>query len=348
MIGWPDRAPRVSILLPCRDAGSYLSAAIHSVRTQTFEDYEVVAVDDGSTDGSGERLNQWALGDRRVRPLSTPPRHRGLVPALARGLAAARGELVARMDADDVADPERLRKQVELLDGDRGLAACGTLVDYFPAQQVRDGALRYQRWINSLVEPEHMARDVFVECPLPHPTLMVRRNLLVGLGGYRELGWPEDYDLVLRLWQGGYRMAKVPEVLYHWREGDQRASRTDPRYDPAQFRRVKIHFLRRTLLAGDRPAILWGAGPIGKTWSRELSAAGTPLAAFVDIDPNKVGQQIHDAPVLAPEQLPRFLAHHSPSPLILAAVGQEGARAEIRGECERLGLVEGDHFVAVA
>lgn len=376
---------RVCVLMPCRDASRHLPAAIASIQSQSFTDYEVVAVEDGSTDDTGAQLDAWARSDGRVRVIHTGPR--GLVAALATGLAAARGELVARMDADDVAEPDRLEKQVALLDGDPRIAACGTGVRYFPDSRVRAGARRYEAWLNSLTTHEEIARDIFVECPIPHPTLVIRRHVLLGVGGYRELGWPEDYDLVLRLWAAGYRMAKVPEVLYGWRESPDRASRTDARYDDVEFRRIKIFFLRRTLLVAGRPAVIWGAGPVGKTFARELAAAGTPIAAFVDLDPHKIGQEIHGAPVLHPRQLGGFISGADaaggtagvswvggvdeagsgeadapgpasaprrrrspgpPRPLVLAAVGQEGAREEIRAECRRQGLVEGSDFTAIA
>lgn len=336
--------PRVTILLPCRNEAGYVQAAITSIRDQTFTGYEVMAVDDGSTDGSGEILHDWASRDSRVRLLRTGGR--GLVAALASGLAAARGEIVARMDADDIAEPDRLRTQIDLMDADPRIAACGTGVRYFPRDQVEGGALRYERWINDLVTPEQIARDMFVECPIPHPTLMIRRHILLGVGGYRELGWPEDYDLVLRVWAAGYRMAKVPGVLLNWRERPDRASRTEERYSAAQFRRIKVHYLQRTLLAGGRHAVVWGAGRVGKAFASDLAAAGTPIDAFVDVDPRKIGQQVHDAPVVPPEDLGRLLK--PTSPLVLAAVGSDGAREEIRAECTRQGLVELQDFVAVA
>lgn len=318
-----------------------------SVRAQTFTDFEVIAVDDGSTDETFARLYEWAQVDGRVRVLQV--HGRGLIAALATGLAAARGELVARMDADDVAEPDRLEKQVALMDADPGLAACGTHVRYFPESAVRDGARRYERWLNSVTTPEEIRRDMFIECPVPHPTLMVRRNVMAGVGGYREMDWPEDYDLVLRIWAAGYRMSKVPEVLYHWREGPGRASRQDPRYHPDRFRDVKVHFLQRTLLAGGRDAVIWGAGPLGKTFARELAGAGTRIAAFVDVSPGRIGQEIHGAPVVAPERAGEFAGAGSPAQaLVLAAVGQEGAREEIRAACRELGLVEGEDLVAIA
>jgi GT2 family glycosyltransferase len=381
---------RVSILMPCRDAADHIDAAIASMREQTFTDFEVVAVDDGSADDTFARLYAWAQEDDRVRILSTHAR--GLVPALASALAAARGELVARMDADDIALPERLERQVALLDDDPRIAACGTGIEYFPEEAVRDGARRYERWINGLTSNQEIARDVFVECPIPHPTLVIRRHVLHAIGGYRELGWPEDYDLVLRLWSAGYRMAKVPDVLLRWRESPDRASRTDDRYAEIEFRRIKIYFLQHTLLAAGRAAVIAGAGPTGKVFARELVEAGTPVVAFVDVDPDRIGQAIHGAPVIPYDDLPAFLADYSdprlealaaaraaeaagragggadPSagtaaagedpardgadsvqrPLVLAAVGQEGAREEIRAALRRHGMVELEDFVAVA
>jgi glycosyltransferase involved in cell wall biosynthesis len=336
----------VSILMPCRDAGAHLPAAIDSIRAQTFDDYEVLAVDDGSLDHTFDHLVAWAQWDRRVLVLHG--QGRGLVAALASALAVARGELVARMDADDIAEPTRLEKQVALLAGDPGLAACGTRVRYFPDHEVRDGARRYEEWVNASTTPDEVGRDIFIECPLPHPTLMIRRHVLLGVGGYRDMGWPEDYDLILRIWAAGYRMAKIPEVLHRWRERPDRASRVDPRYHPDRFRELKIHFLRNTLLAGDRPAVVWGAGPIGKTFARELAAAGTTIAAFVDIAPNKIGETIHGAPVIPPDRVRELAGSGSPGALVLAAVGQPRAREEIRGACRGFGLVEGTDFVAVA
>jgi len=333
--------PRVSVLMPCRDAAAWLNEAIASLEAQTFADYEVVAVDDASTDETPSLLHAWARRDPRVRVFSGPGR--GVAAALAAGLAHARGEIVARMDADDIAEPTRLDAQLALLDADPTLAACGTRVRYFPDEAVRDGARRYERWVNDLVEPDAIDRDIFVECPIPHPTLFIRRKALLDVGGYREVDGPEDYDLVLRLWAAGHRMAKVPEVLLHWREGAGRTSRTDPRYSPDAFRRLKVDYLLRTHLAHREGAIVWGAGPVGKALARELTARGRRILAFVDLDPRKIGQTIHGAPVIDPDGLGRF-----PDAFILAAVGQPGAREEIRAELRARGRLEGVDFRAVA
>ncbi|HEX7051066.1 MAG TPA: glycosyltransferase [Longimicrobiales bacterium] len=333
--------PRISILMPCRDAAACLTEAAASLDTQTYPDFEVVAVDDGSEDHTHDALLDWARRDPRVRVLRSP--RRGIVAALTAGLAAAHGELIARMDADDVADPQRFEKQVALLDAEPTITACGTGVRYFPRAAVRDGARRYERWLNGLTTPDAIARDIFVECPIPHPTLLIRRSALVAVGGYREIGAPEDYDLVLRLWAAGHRMAKVPEVLLHWRESPGRASRTDPRYSAAAFRRLKVDVLRRTLLAHRDGAVVWGAGPTGKALARELSAQGVRLRAFVDLDPRKIGQTIHGAPVIPPDDIDRYR-----DAFALGAVARPGARAEIRAALAGRGWREMQDFCVAA
>ncbi|MGD2136311.1 MAG: glycosyltransferase family 2 protein, partial [Gemmatimonadales bacterium] len=242
-------APRVSVLLPCRNAASTLEAALASLASQTLEDWEIVAVDDGSADETPALLDDWTRREPRLRVIHTPPR--GIVPALQTTAGEARGPLLARMDADDVARPTRLEYQVTYLDTHPEVAACGAGVRYIPRRGLRDGARRYERWINAAVTPEEIERDLFVECPLPHPTLMVRRAAYEGVGGYRDPGWPEDYDLVLRLWAGGHRLGKVADVLLEWRESPDRLSRTDPRYSEHAFRRCKVHYLGYRLAGRD-------------------------------------------------------------------------------------------------
>jgi glycosyltransferase involved in cell wall biosynthesis len=291
----------------------------------------VIVVDDGSRDDSAAIAD--AHDDDRVRVVRQG--RRGLVAALERARAEARGEIVARMDGDDVALPRRLELQVSAL---AELDAVGGGIEYFPAP--REGSLRYAEWINTLVRPELAARDVFVECPLPHPALAVRLELLDAVGGYRDRGWPEDYDLVLRLWARGARFCNVPEVVLRWRDHGERASRSDPRYALAAFTRCKVHHLRRTLLRG-RAVVIWGAGPVGKSFARELAAQGVQVAAFVDVDPRKIGRRIHGAPVVAPEDAPK-------DGFAIGAVAGTGPRAEIRALVAAQGRNEGEDFVAVA
>jgi cellulose synthase/poly-beta-1,6-N-acetylglucosamine synthase-like glycosyltransferase len=332
--------PAVSLLLPCYNAAPFLAECITSLQLQTFDDYEVIAVDDGSTDDTPALLHAWATQDSRVRLLRIG--RSGLIGALQHATAAARADLLARMDADDVAQPQRLARQADYLRKNKNIAACGTQVRYFPRAHVREGALAYESWLNSLTHPDDLARNIFVECPIAHPTLMIRAGVLREVGGYQEQGWPEDYDLMLRVWSAGHALANVPEVLLQWRERPERMSRTDPHYSLEAFRRCKVHYLLRTL-ARERSIVVWGAGPVGKAFARELIQQGADVRAFLDVDPRKIGQNIYGLPVHAPAEI-----HTFDGALFLAAVGSATARSEIRGELRRHGILELEGFVAVA
>jgi len=247
------------------------------------------------------------------------------------------------MDADDVAHPRRLELQLDALRSRPDLAACGTGVELFPDEEVGSGYRRYARWLNGLRAPADLERDLFVECPVAHPTLAIRASALRGLGGYRDAGWPEDYDLLLRLHAAGMRAANLEAVLLRWRVRPGRLSLEAPAYAPAAFRRCKVHFLVLGGLPAGRAPVVWGAGRVGKSLARELARQGRPPSAFVDVDPRKIGQEIHGAPVLPPEAL-----GSRPGAYVLAAVGAPGARADIRERLTARGRQEIRDFRAVA
>ena len=324
-----------------RDGEDHLADAIASLETQTDADFEVLAVDDGSTDATREILEDWARRDRRVRVHAQPAA--GIVPALEQARSAARGRYLARMDADDVCEPSRVERQRGFMDADPSLVLCGTGVRYFPRRAVRDGARRYEAWLNEPLGTEELEREIFVECPLPHPTFFMRAAAISVVGGYHDPGWAEDYDLALRLWEAGGRLGRVPDVLLRWREGDRRLHRSDPRYSPEAFVRCKVHYLRRTLLRGRHGAVIWGAGPVGKAFARALLAAGSRVLAFVEVDPRKIGQNVHGAPVL--ETRGGLSLREC---LHIAAVGQPGVRSELRDLLRSHGLRELQDFVTVA
>jgi glycosyltransferase involved in cell wall biosynthesis len=326
--------PRVSVLLPVRDEEPYLAECLESLSAQTLSDFEVIAVDDGSTDATPRILEAHARADSRFRVLRQEPA--GVVAASKRARAEVRAPLVARMDADDVALPERLELQVAAIE-EEGLAAVGGRVEYFP--EPTDGMRAYAGWLNSLVTVETARRDLWVECPLPGPGLTVRAELM----SYRDRGWPEDYDLVLRIWEAGGRFRNVDALVHRWRDHPGRLTRTHEAFTLDAFRRCRVHFLRRTLLAEGRAGVVWGAGPTGKAFARELIAAGTAVAAFVEVDPRKVGKQIHGVPVVSVESAGDF-----PGSLALGAVSGAEGRARLRALAAELGLVEGEDFVAVA
>jgi cellulose synthase/poly-beta-1,6-N-acetylglucosamine synthase-like glycosyltransferase len=334
------RRPAVSVLLPVRDASATLEACLASLAGQTLGDHEVVAVDDGSTDGSRELLARAASGDRRLRVLSRPAE--GLVSALNAGLAAARAPFLARMDADDVAHPERLHLQVAYLRAEPTVHVLGSRVEILGGRDNR-GMQAYVEWSNRLLDHAAIERDMFVESPLVHPSITLRTSALRALGGYRAFFGPEDYDLWLRARAAGLRFSKLAEPLLSWRDSPTRLTRRDPRYAAARFQDLKIERLADGPLWPGRRVVIWGAGPVGKSWARALLPRGHAVQAFVEVDPRKIGQRIHGAPVVS--------VTHVVAPdgaLHLAAVADAGARRRIRAEATRLGRHEGPDLVAVA
>lgn len=331
--------------MPCRNAALTVDEALQSILDQTYHDFEVVAVDDGSSDATRSALESWARRDRRVRVIDGPAR--GLVAALNAGVEAARAPLIARMDADDRSHPERLVAQMELLQSRPEVAVVGCLVEAFPELEIGPGLRLYMDWVNSLVTCEDIARELFVESPLVHPSVLMRRSWIEAAGGYQDHGWAEDYDLWLRMAAKGAKFAKVPRRLHYWREHTQRLTHTDGRYSIDAFVRAKAYYLCLGPLHGRDAVLIWGAGIVGKRLSRHLLGEGVPLVAFVDVDPAKIGRQRRGLPIIPPAEVISWWGRYS-WPALLAAVGARGARPIVRKQVCSLGLAEGVDWWAVA
>ncbi|MBJ6752756.1 glycosyltransferase [Geomonas anaerohicana] len=332
--------PPLSILMPVRNEEKHLPAALASLSAQSFRDWELVVVDDGSTDRTSDILARAAAADARVRVLATGGQ--GLVPALNLGLAECRSELVARMDGDDVAHPDRLQAQVAFLAAHPEVGLLATNFQHFPRRRIGSGMLGYQQWQNSLLSHEAILADIFVESPFVHPSVMYRKELVLQVGGYRDMGWAEDYDLWLRLAAAGTRFARLLETLFFWRERPERTTRTNPAYAAQAMRLCKLHHLLQGFLKGEGSVILAGAGLEGRAWYRILHEVGIGVEAWLDVDPKKIGRQLHGAPVLATGDL------HPTGTKLLMTVGARGARAVVRESTRQAGFIEGIDAVCVA
>jgi len=333
-------AAMISIIMPVRDAGQYLASAVASILSQTLTDWELLLVDDHSSDGAIAALPQ---GDRRLKLLRNP--ERGLVSALNYGFAQAQGQYLARMDGDDLAEPTRLEMQRAFMQQSPQVDIVGAQVRIF-GELAGNGARRYQSWLNQLTKPDAIARELFIESPLPHPSVMFRRQAWLRLGHYVDGAGPEDYDLWLRAAQLGLRMAKPEGILMHWRDHDGRLTRNDARYSSKQFWRTKASHLLRWRSA-DRPLMIWGAGPSGAALFDALSAEGCAperVQGFLDLHPRRIGGRKRGLPVFA---LDGALSA-APDTLVLVAVGTAGVRDEIRQWFDQHQLHEGVDYLFVA
>ncbi|MCF7668926.1 MAG: glycosyltransferase [Verrucomicrobia bacterium] len=329
----------VSVVIPVYNAAASLEPAVCSIIGQTLEDWELLIIDDGSTDDSASIAAAWAKADPRIHLLPRP--HEGIVSALNYGLEHADGRYIARMDADDISMCDRLARQAEYLERRRATGLVGCRVAYGGDPRRNQGYALHVAWINSLSTPESIQLNRFVESPFAHPSVMFRRELLDLSGGYRDGGYPEDYELWLRWLSAGVQMERLPRTLLIWNDPPGRLSRTAPRYSLEAFYRVKARYLAPLIreTAAGREVWIWGAGRTTRQRAKHLFDYGVSPAGYIDIDPRKIGQVIADRPVVAPSSMPGPGAA-----LVIGYVGRRGARRQIRGELDARGFVEGRDF----
>lgn len=332
-------SPRVSILLPVRNEAEFLPASLASLFRQTILSWELVVVDDGSSDATPAILAAAAARDPRLRVVPSPGR--GLVPALNAGLAECRAALVARMDGDDIAHPRRLELQAALLDADPAVDLVACAFRHFPRPHLGTGMFAYEAWQNTLTSHDAILRDLFVESPFVHPSVMFRKEAILAIGGYRDMGWAEDYDLWLRMAASGARFARLPQTLFFWRERPQRATRNLPEYTADAFRACKVHHLQNGFLKGTKKLVLAGAGREGRAWQRALGRAGITVSLWIDVDPRKIGRTLHGAPVAGAAGVAPGIGK------MLITVGTRGAREGVREWATGAGFAEGVDFLCV-
>jgi len=331
----------VAVLMPFYNAGPTLAETLDTIQTQTLEQFTLIAVDDGSSDNSVDIVRERMRTDPRIRLLQ--PGHQGVVGAMNTALAHCRSPIVARMDADDLMEPTRLERQAAYLANHPDVDLVGSQVSLFPKELIQDGFHEYIRWQNGCLSPRQIADNIYVELPIAHPSVMFRREAVEAVGNYRDGDFPEDYELLLRLHRHGHKMAKLPEVLLHWRDSGERLTRTDGRYRREAFDRIRAYYLSQDpRLQEERPLAFWGAGRNTRKRVAHLLEHGFSPEAWIDIDPRKIGNIIDGARVVAPEWL-----HREHKPFVLSYVANHGARDLIAADLQAMGYREGEDYLMV-
>ena len=245
--------PLISVLMPVYNAERYVVEAVESILAQTFRDFEFLIIDDGSTDRSRVILERYAAQDDRIRFISRP--NTGLIVALNEGLALARGDLIARMDSDDVSLPERFAVQVAYLREHPDCVAVGTGVLLIDSE-----GLPLCAWAklgsHAEIDAAHMRG---LGGAIVHPATMFRRDAVQAIGGYRpEFEAAEDFDVYLRLAERG-RLANVPQVLFRYRQHMRSVGHRRQAFQQRQARAAVNEACRRRGLPVDEGADI----PIG-------------------------------------------------------------------------------------
>lgn len=332
--------PKVSVVIPFYNARRTLDLALQSISIQDFPDFECIMVDNNSNDGSRDLAARWERQDPRFRVAGES--RQGVMFASNRGCSLARGEYIARMDADDVARPVRLGLQVRFLDSHPEYGAVGGLVRHVGDPITTGGFRRFVKWSNSLVSYEKIYRRRFIEAPIVNPTAMWRRTTMEQHGLYLSGDFPEDYELWLRWLDRGVKIAKVPEVVLDWHDSPGRLTRSDPIYSEASFYQVKSRYLAKWLKKNNpfHPFVtVWGASRISRRRAKILEEQGIQIDQYID---TKRSRQLEQELVYF-RDLPE-----AGSMFILTYIRQMDNRDRIQTFLEARGYEEGRDYLLVS
>lgn len=325
----------VSILMPVFNAGPFLEACLNSILTQTYTTWELIAIDDHSTDNSRKILMDFAKKDSRIHTYSNVSK--GIIPALRLAYQKSTGQLITRMDADDIMATEKLEAlhQAAQRSGP-GYVTCGW-VAYFSDQPLGEGYKKYARWLNKNLGSPNPFSQIYKECVIPSPCWMVHRKDLDRCGAFASDTYPEDYDLCFRWYEIGMKIQEVKQLLHYWRDHEYRSSRTRPEYADNFFLSLKMHYFTKKEYCGEA-IVLWGAGKKGKQIAEWLYNHGVTFQ-WICNTPTKWGKMIHQTALKPVSFLEKI-----ENPLLVIAVANPGDQQQIRNFLEKLDLKEGQHY----
>ena len=292
--------PLVSILMPVKNTSDFLKQCLDSILAQTYTNWELVAVDDGSSDDSYSILLEYAQRDNRIITLQNTGH--GIIDALRLAFKECNGELITRMDSDDYMSQEKIELLARrLIQSGLNSIAVG-LVKYISADSVGAGYKNYENWINQLTIGANNFDEIYKECSIPSPCWMLHKTDLERCNAFDSEIYPEDYDLAFRMKKAGLNILPVDQVVHFWRDWPLRTSRNHEYYADNRFTHLKVrHFLLQDRYI-ELPLILWGSGNKGKQIAKELLAYHHNFT-WITNNPNKIGRDIYDVRLKSEETI---------------------------------------------
>lgn len=285
----------ISILLPFHNAAPWIKETVLSIQEQSFEDWELIAVNDFSTDDSNSILKELANHDSRIQIHQNS--EKGIIPALQLGLSKATGEFLTRMDADDIMPENRLQLMVNKLSSLPSKSIVTGKVKYFsenlgfrePQPSISEGYLSYEAWLNERIDNNDHFQHIYRECVVASPNWMSRTQETKDSYIFSKLNYPEDYDMTFRWMEEGFSIHGISDTTLLWREHPDRTSRNSEIYDQASFFDLKLKWFCK-LHSTESIAIL-GAGSKGKIAAKFL-LDGEIDFNWYDLDWKKYGAPV--------------------------------------------------------
>jgi len=287
--------PLVSILIPFKNTAVFLKECLDSILKQTYTNWEILAVNDHSTDKSLSVIQHFAEGDSRIQVF--PNSGAGIIEALRTAYSQSQGSFITRMDSDDIMTAHKLEIMVNsLLNEGKGHLAVGQ-VKYFSDRGISNGYERYEAWLNQLTLTGNNYSEIYKECVVPSPCWMAYRQDLDNCGAFLSDRYPEDYDLTFRFYEKGLQCIPCDELLHYWRDYDTRTSRTSEHYAQNYFLDIKLHYFLKLEYDSQRTLVIWGAGNKGKTIAKGLIEKEIDFHWLCD-NSNKIGKSIYGKKML--------------------------------------------------
>lgn len=320
--------------MPVKNTSAYLNECIDSIIVQSYDQWELIAIDDNSDDGSWVILQQYA--DRYPQIQSYRNDGKGIISALRLALIKSKGTYITRMDSDDIMMPDKLKLMRSAIVEKKNLAV--GLVKYISNTDLGEGYLKYAEWLNSLTLAENNFSEIYKECVIPSPCWMLHRDDFIGCGGFDPDIYPEDYDLTFRMKNYGMKICAVKEVIHLWRDHADRASRNDLNYLDNNFIDLKVKHFTNNDMDVSKPLVVWGAGKKGKKIISQLKDSKIKVH-WICNNKRKIGTKIYDTMLHGPQSILEFN-----SPQVIIAVAQRDALAEIESYINKLEKKEVFYF----
>lgn len=324
--------------MPMRNSASYLKECIDSILHQTYKNWELIIVDDYSTDESANLVKDFTKQHSNIILLTNI--ECGIIPALSLAFENSKGDFVSRMDSDDKMPSQRLDLMLKKWKGssERKTIVTG-LVEYF-GDNISDGYKSYENWLNHINSNSLQWQNIYRECVIASPNWLISRKDMLELGAFQNLTYPEDYHLVLKCYQQNFTTLVCNETTLFWREHPKRTSRNSKNYQQEAFFNLKLrHFLKHQNQGSQ--ILLWGTGKKARLSAEILKKNNTEFV-WMDLKPQKFPQGIQN------QKIESYLKTEKFSPLktnILLCIYPSGSeKLKIESYLESFNFLEGKNY----